>query len=129
MSKLSETIRDTIISAINDIQAANNADIEEMRAIHVRIIERTDELRDLSNALAEVVNVVDETVEMNEDIVGTAPETDKVPTYEEAEALMYSCDEDDELFDDEDEEDDEDAEEDGEEDGEDDADTEDGEDA
>lgn len=114
MSKLTETIRETIVSAINDIQAANNADIEEMRAIHVRIIERTDELRDLSNTLTEVVNAIDETVEMNEDNVGTAPETDKVPTYEEAEALMYSRCDDDELFDDEDEEDGEDGEDDAE---------------
>lgn len=114
MSKLTETIRETILSAINEMQSANNADIAAMRAIHARIIGRTDELRDLNDVLCEVVKTVDEIVEMNEDNIGTSPDTELVPTYEEAEAIICAREEEeDELFED-DEDTDEDTDEDAE---------------
>lgn len=110
MNKFTETIKETILNAINEVQSANNADINEMRAIHARIIGRTDELRDLNDVLCEVVKTVDEIVEMNEDNIGTSPDTELVPTYEEAEAIICAREEEeDELFED-DEDTDEDAE-------------------
>ena len=110
MNKFTDTIKETILNAINEVQSANNADINEMRAIHARIIARNDELLDLSNVLNEVAEIVGEIVEMNEDNIGTSPDTELVPTYEEVEALVHvRKEEEDELFEDDDDDEDNDT--------------------